>query len=146
MSEGRPAAMPGALSVPADTRQKMIVHILWKIRSDRKESIWEQDLLTSIARSAAHRQILTSNSRNICAAIAGARSGSVKRRSKNRASVRDQKTALIVELLPQRSSVYKLRRDCATMGIPYLRYYYDHEGWWNTYSYVTERTRAALNG
>ena len=59
---------------------------------------------------------------------------------------KDQRTALIVELLPQRSSVYKLRRDCATMGIPYLRYYYDHEGWWNTYSYVTERTRAALNG
>ena len=56
------------------------------------------------------------------------------------------RTALIVELLPQRCAAVKLRRDCEQAGIPYLRYYYDHEGWWNTYSYVTNRTRNALGG
>ena len=52
--------------------------------------------------------------------------------------------ALVVELLRQSSGAYKLRRDCARAGVPYLRYYYDHHGWWNTRSYVTGRTRAAL--
>ncbi|MBQ8934020.1 MAG: hypothetical protein IJ061_07025 [Lachnospiraceae bacterium] len=54
--------------------------------------------------------------------------------------------ALVVELLPQHSAAQKLRRDCRTSGIPYLRFYYDHEGWWNTYSYVKDRTRDALRG
>lgn len=52
--------------------------------------------------------------------------------------------ALVVELLSQKSSVYKLRSHCEREKIPYLRYYYDHHGWWNTRSYVTERTRKAL--
>lgn len=52
--------------------------------------------------------------------------------------------ALVVELLSQSSSVYKMRNDCRARRIPYLRYYYDHEGWWNTRSYVVERTRRAL--
>ena len=56
------------------------------------------------------------------------------------------RTALKVELLGQSSAAVKLRRDCAASGTPYLRYYYDHRGWWNTRSYVTERTRRALNG
>lgn len=52
--------------------------------------------------------------------------------------------ALVVELLPQHSAAVKLKNDCRANGTPYLRYYYDHEGWWNTYSYVRDRTRAAL--
>jgi hypothetical protein len=59
--------------------------------------------------------------------------------------MKDGQCALVVELLNDSSSVFKLRRDTLRAGIPYLRYYYDHEGWWNTRSYVTERTRAALN-
>ena len=54
------------------------------------------------------------------------------------------RTALIVELLNSSSARKKLREDCRKNGTPYLRYYYDHEGWWNTRSYVTTRTRAAL--
>lgn len=60
--------------------------------------------------------------------------------------MKDNKKALVVELLSQKSSVYKLRSHCAREKIPYLRYYYDHHGWWNTRSYVTERTRDALMG
>ncbi|MBQ7246706.1 MAG: hypothetical protein IJS22_01250 [Lachnospiraceae bacterium] len=52
--------------------------------------------------------------------------------------------ALVVELMPQSSASRKLRENCRREGTPYLRYYYDHEGWWNTRSYVTERTRKAL--
>jgi len=52
--------------------------------------------------------------------------------------------ALVVELLSERSSVTKLRRECAAAGVPYLRFYYDHAGWWNTRSYVSGRVRAAL--
>ena len=54
--------------------------------------------------------------------------------------------ALVVEILPSQSSVYKLRNDCKNEGIPYLRYYYDHHGWWNTREYVKQRTRSALMG
>jgi hypothetical protein len=54
--------------------------------------------------------------------------------------------ALVVELLNQSSDSQKLRRDCRASGVPYLRYYYDHEGWWNTRSYVVDRTRKALEG
>ena len=52
--------------------------------------------------------------------------------------------ALVVELLSDRSRSQKLRRDCAALGIPYLRFYHDHPNWWNTRSYVVSRTRAAL--
>lgn len=54
--------------------------------------------------------------------------------------------ALVVELMPQSSAAKKLRSDCAAQNIPYLRYYYDHDGWWNTRSYVIRRTKAALEG
>ena len=54
--------------------------------------------------------------------------------------------ALVVELLAQSSASRKLRTDCARAGIPYLRFYYDHEGWWNTRAYVVTRTRNALAG
>ena len=60
--------------------------------------------------------------------------------------VKDGRTALVTELRPQRTAAKKLRQDCAQAGIPYQRYYYDHEGWWNTRSYVIERTRCFLKG
>ena len=52
--------------------------------------------------------------------------------------------ALIVELLTEKSAVKKLRTQCRNEGIPYVRFYYDHEGWWNTRTYVKERVKAAL--
>ena len=52
--------------------------------------------------------------------------------------------ALVVELMPESSEAKKLRKECAAMGIPYLRFYYDHEGWWNTRAYVDRRVRDAL--
>lgn len=52
--------------------------------------------------------------------------------------------ALVVELLSRKSSVYKLRCECQKADIPYLRYYYDYHGWWNTRAYVIQRTRTAL--
>ena len=51
---------------------------------------------------------------------------------------------LAVELLPENSSAVRFREKCRKQGLPYLRYYTDHEGWWNTRSYVISRTRAAL--
>ena len=51
---------------------------------------------------------------------------------------------LVVELLSRSNDVYKVRRDCQKQGIPYLRFYYNVDGWWNTRSYVTDRIRKAL--
>lgn len=59
---------------------------------------------------------------------------------------RGTERALVVELLSRKSSARKLRSDCGRAGVPYLRYYYDYEGWWNTRSYVVNRTRTALGG
>ena len=52
--------------------------------------------------------------------------------------------ALIVELMSESRPNNSLRDDCSRLGIPYLRFYYDHHGWWNTRSYVVERVRKAL--
>ncbi|MBR0509098.1 MAG: hypothetical protein IJJ85_03190 [Clostridia bacterium] len=52
--------------------------------------------------------------------------------------------ALVVELKSENSSAQRLRNECQAAGIPYLRFYYDHSGWWNTRSYVEGRTRKAL--
>ena len=52
--------------------------------------------------------------------------------------------ALVVELMSEKSGAQKLRNNCAANGVPYLRFYYDHAGWWNTKSYVLNRTRGAL--
>ncbi len=52
--------------------------------------------------------------------------------------------ALVVELKSETSSSNRLRKDCQAAGIPYLRFYYNHDHWWNTRSYVVGRTRAAL--
>ena len=57
-----------------------------------------------------------------------------------------ERKALVVEIMPSSSESKKLRSDCREQGIPYLRYYYDHEGWWNTRSYVVRRTSEALKG
>ncbi len=55
------------------------------------------------------------------------------------------RTALIVELMSERSSAYRLRNECLRNGTPYLRFYYDHHGWWNTRSYVIGRVRSKLS-
>lgn len=52
--------------------------------------------------------------------------------------------ALIVELKSERSSANKIKRACQADGLPYLRFYYDHDGWWNKRSYVVERISSAL--
>ena len=52
--------------------------------------------------------------------------------------------ALVVELMPQKCSAYKLREDCKKEGVPYLRFYIDHDGWWNTKTYVITRMREAM--
>ena len=52
---------------------------------------------------------------------------------------------LVVELMTERSSANMLRKNCARMGVPYLRFYYDHDGWWNKRSYVVERLSTVLN-
>ena len=52
--------------------------------------------------------------------------------------------ALVVELLTENSEVKKLRKQCQNEGTPYLRFYYDHEGWWNVRTYVADRVRSAL--
>ncbi len=54
--------------------------------------------------------------------------------------------ALVVELISDKSSVYKLRNQCARESVPYLRFYYDHQGWWNTRSYVIDRIQRAIFG
>ena len=52
--------------------------------------------------------------------------------------------ALVVELMPSKSSSKVLREKCRRQGIPYLRFYIDYEGWWNTKAYVIARMNAAV--
>ena len=52
---------------------------------------------------------------------------------------------LVVEIMPQSSCAKKAREDCRKSGTPYLRFYYDHEGWWNTRSYVVRRIKEAIS-
>ncbi len=52
---------------------------------------------------------------------------------------------LVVELMSEKSSVRTLANQCRHNGIPYLRFYYDHQGWWNARSYVTDRVRGKLS-
>ena len=59
--------------------------------------------------------------------------------------VQDGQKKLVVELLNDGTQRYKIRNECRAQGIPYLRFYYNHEGWWNTRSYVTRRIANALN-
>ena len=55
-----------------------------------------------------------------------------------------ERQVLIAELMSDRSEANKVRSACRERGIPYVRFYYDHDGWWNTRSYVTQRARAAM--
>ena len=55
-----------------------------------------------------------------------------------------ERKVLVAELMSERSEANKLRSACRAQGLPYVRFYYDHDGWWNTRSYVATRTRAAL--
>ena len=57
---------------------------------------------------------------------------------------RGARKVLAIELCAQGTDVYKLRRSCEREGVPYLRFYYDHEGWWNARSYVVRRMREAI--
>ena len=52
--------------------------------------------------------------------------------------------ALVVEVQPETSAAQAVKKQCAREGVPYLRFYHDHDGWWNTRSYVTRRIRAVL--
>lgn len=52
--------------------------------------------------------------------------------------------ALVIELMSEKTNSKKLRNVCAENGTPYLRFYYDHFGWWNKRSYVRERVSAVL--
>ena len=51
---------------------------------------------------------------------------------------------LVVEVMSEDCTSNRVRRECEQAGNPYLRYYYNHWGWWNTRSYVRNRTRMAL--
>ena len=51
---------------------------------------------------------------------------------------------LVVELMSESCEAKKFREDVKRSGVSYLRFYYDHEGWWNKRSYVTSRIRAIL--
>jgi hypothetical protein len=57
-----------------------------------------------------------------------------------------ERKVLVAELMSENSEANKLRSACRAQGMPYVRFYYDHDGWWNTRSYVAQRTRAALEG
>lgn len=57
---------------------------------------------------------------------------------------RDYNRALVVEILPEKSSSAVLRKQCGYEGLAYLRFYHNHKGWWNKRSYVITRTRKAL--
>lgn len=54
------------------------------------------------------------------------------------------RVALVVEVMSDRSSAQRLRRQCEAAGLPYVRFYHDHPGWWNTRAYVISRVKAAL--
>ena len=51
---------------------------------------------------------------------------------------------LVVELMSQSCAANMYRNDCERSGIPYRRFYHDHDGWWNTRGYVIKRMQDAL--
>ncbi|MCR5639248.1 MAG: hypothetical protein K6F97_10505 [Lachnospiraceae bacterium] len=56
------------------------------------------------------------------------------------------KPVLVVEILSECDNTNWLRNKCKYEGTPYCRFYYDHQGWWNTREYVKHRTHLALDG
>ena len=57
---------------------------------------------------------------------------------------KDGATALVCELLSENSVAKKIRADCKAAGVPYVRFYFNHHGWWNARSYVVNRIKAVL--
>ncbi|MBO4327186.1 MAG: hypothetical protein J5950_07930 [Clostridia bacterium] len=57
-----------------------------------------------------------------------------------------ERKALVIEVLSSACEAKAIRRKCGAAGIPYLRFYYDYDGWWNTRAYVDKRIGDALNG
>lgn len=57
-----------------------------------------------------------------------------------------QTKVLILELMPESASSGRIRKAAAAEGVPYLRFYFNHHGWWNTRSYVVRRMTDAING
>ena len=57
---------------------------------------------------------------------------------------KDGATSLVCELLSENSVAKKVRADCKAAGIPYVRFYFNHEGWWNARSYVVDRIKSVL--
>ncbi len=57
---------------------------------------------------------------------------------------KDGADKLVVELMTEKSEANKLRSDCRKAGMPYVRFYFDHKGWWNTREYVVSRVSEAL--
>ncbi len=55
-----------------------------------------------------------------------------------------ERKALVVELISERSELKALRKKCAEQNIPYVRFYYDYHGWWNTREYVVVRSKEAM--
>lgn len=51
---------------------------------------------------------------------------------------------LVVELMSQSSAAQGIRRQCEKENVPYLRFYIDHDGWWNTRAYVSKRMHDAV--
>ncbi len=58
---------------------------------------------------------------------------------------KDGKKALVVEVLSKTSNTKKLRTECQNANIPYLRFYHNYQGWWNTKKYVVTRAQMALS-
>ena len=52
---------------------------------------------------------------------------------------------LAVELMTDKSDARKFRNECQKAGLAYVRFYFNHPGWWNTRSYVVRRIKAAFN-
>ena len=51
---------------------------------------------------------------------------------------------LVVEILWAGSARESTKYYCKEKRIPYLRFYYGHEGWWNTEKYVVDRIRGLI--
>lgn len=55
-----------------------------------------------------------------------------------------ERKVLVVELMSDTSSANRIRESCRREHVAYLRFYYNHPGWWNTKAYVIARTGDAL--
>ena len=54
------------------------------------------------------------------------------------------KTRLFVEVMSRKTNAQRRKTECVKNNIPYLRFYHDYHGWWNTRSYVIDRVRGQL--